>query len=170
MTLDTRFYYRMTNAFLGPGYALDVKGDASGRLKMAASANYSGQFWRLVDLGGGKYALRTQYLGDCFSLDVINDGTNDTPWLAATANYTGQFWTLTPWGDGTYKLSNDFTGPGKSLNVFSGSNEPFLGPGNYSGQHWTLTSLGPIPPIVAIPELAPLGAVYHTEGPSNYSV
>src|SRR5207237_4661490 len=79
-------------------------------------------------------------------------------------------WTLTAWGDGTYKLSNDFTGPGKSLNVYSGSNEPFLGPGNYSGQHWTLTSLGLVPPTVGIPELAPLGAVYHTEGPSNYSV
>ena len=72
MAIDPNFYYRLSNAFLGPGYALDVKADGSGRLKMAIAADQSGQFWCLIDLGGGKLALRTLYLGDCFSLDVIN--------------------------------------------------------------------------------------------------
>src|SRR5262249_37343915 len=141
MSLDASFYHRLTNKFQGPGQSLDVKPDGSRHRKMAATGDYSGQYWRLVDLGRGRYALRTQYLGDCFSLDVINDGRNETPWLNETGNYSGQFWSLTPWGDGTYKLTNDFTGPGKSLNVYAGSFEPFVGAGDHSGQHWVLTPL-----------------------------
>jgi M6 family metalloprotease-like protein len=171
MGLDTSFLYRLTNNFQGPGQALDVKADGSGRLMMAATADYSGQYWRLVELGQGKYALRTLYLGDCFSLDVINDGTNETPWLNATGNYSGQFWSLTPWGnEGTYKLTNDFTGTEKSLNVYAESFEPFVGSGDHSGQHWVLTPLRKISPDVPVPELDPHGVVYHTEGPSNYSI
>src|SRR5262245_9073353 len=107
MSLDTSFYYRLTNKFQGPSQSLDVHSDGSKRLKMAPSANFSGQRWRLIDLGGSKCALRTEYLGECFSLDVINDGKNQTPWLNQTGNFTGQSWTLTPWGDGSYKLWND---------------------------------------------------------------
>jgi M6 family metalloprotease-like protein len=169
MSIDTSQYYRLTNMFSGAGQALDVKADGTGLLKMETTANYSGQFWRLVDLGSDRYALRTQYLGDCFSLDVINDGTNDTPHMAQTGDFSGQFWMLTPWGDGTYKLWNLFTGPDKSLNVYAGSLIPFIGPGDYSGQHWTLTALGPVGSPIAIPQLVPLGSVYHTEGPSDYS-
>ena len=39
MSLDTSFLYRLTNNFQGPGQALDVKADRSGRLKMAATAD-----------------------------------------------------------------------------------------------------------------------------------
>src|SRR6516162_9535062 len=138
MSLDTSFYYRFTNNFLGPGQSLDVIPDGSCRLQMAQTENDSGQSWKLVDLGGGTYGLRTEYLGDCFSLDVINDGTNTTPCLAATGDYSGQFWTLAPWGDGTYKLTNAFTGPEKALDVYRGTNQPFLETGEHSGQHWTL--------------------------------
>lgn len=88
-------------------------------------------------------------------MDVINDGTNTTPWLAATGNYSGQLWTLAPWGDGTYKLTNDFTGPGKSLDTYSDTYQPFLDTGDHSGQHWTLTPLTRIPDHAAIPDLDP---------------
>src|SRR5213082_495432 len=81
MSLYTSFYYRLTNKFQGPAQSLDVHSDGSRRLKMAATANFNGQHWRLVDLGNGKYALRTEYLRECFSLDVINDEVKETPWL-----------------------------------------------------------------------------------------
>jgi M6 family metalloprotease-like protein len=169
MSFDTTFYYRLTNSFLGAGQSLDVIPDGSCRLTMAPTGDYSGQFWKLVDLGGGKYGLRTAYLDDCFSLDVINDGANTTPWLAATGNYSGQFWTLTPWGDGTYRLTNDFTGPGTSLDTYSDTHQPFLDTGDHSGQHWTLTQLTRIPDHVVIPELDPKGSVYKTEGPTDFT-
>jgi hypothetical protein len=108
---------------------------------MAQRGNDTGQFWKLVELSGGKYALRTAYLGDGFSLDVITDGVNNTPKMNATGNYSGQFWSLVPWGDATYKLTNDFTGPEKSLDTYSDTHEPFLDPGDHTGQHWILTQL-----------------------------
>ena len=110
MPLDTAHYYRLTNNYLGANTALDVNPNGSGRLMMAAVGAFSGQYWRPVDLGGGKYAFRTLYLGDNLSLDIINDGVNTTPWLAETGNYSGQSWSIAEWGDGTYKLTNDFTG------------------------------------------------------------
>src|SRR5437660_6835330 len=110
MSIDTSFYYRLTNKFQGPGQSLDVQTDGSGRLKMAPSADFSGQHWRLFQVGAGKYALRTAYLGECFSLDIINDSKKETPWLNATGNFSGQSWTLAPWDAKTYKLWNDFTG------------------------------------------------------------
>jgi M6 family metalloprotease-like protein len=169
VSFNTSYYYRLTNTFLGADQSLDVIPDGSCRLRMGQTGDYSGQFWKLVDQGGGKYALRTAYLGDCFSLDVMNEGTNTTPWLAATGNYSGQFWTLAPWGDGTYKLTNDFTGPGKSLDTYSDTHQPFLDTGDHSGQHWTLSRLTSIPGTVAIPDLDPKGSVYKTEGPTGFT-
>lgn len=169
MVLDTSFYYRLTNAFQGPGFALDVKPDGTGRLMTASTGGYSGQYWRLVDLGGGKYALRTLYLGECFSLDVIADGNDDTPWLNATGNFSGQSWSVTPWGnDGSWRLTNDFTGADRSLNVQAGSFEPIVGPGDFSGQHWFLDPIRKIDAAYPVPDLDPRGNDAHTEGPSNY--
>jgi M6 family metalloprotease-like protein len=168
VAVDTTYYYRLTNAYQGPGFALDVKPDGSGNLMMVPSADYSGQYWLLVDLGGGRYALRTLYLGECFSLDVVNDGVNETPRLNGTGNFSGQSWSVTPWGDGTWKLTNDFTGADRSLNVRGGTFEPFVGPGNFSGQHWTLNRLTRIPLQSLVPELVVSPRPYHTEGPSNY--
>ena len=100
--------------------------------------------WRPVDLGGGKYAFRTLYLGDNLSLDIINDGVNTTPWLAETGNYSGQSWSIPEWGDGTYKLTNDFTGPTNSLDTSRDTHAPFMGTGDHSGQHWTLTKIAKV--------------------------
>ena len=80
MKLDTTYYYRLTNNYLGANMALDVNPNGSGRLMMAAVGAFSGQCWKPVDLGGGKYAFRTLYLGDDLSLDIIN-GVNPRPAL-----------------------------------------------------------------------------------------
>lgn len=135
---DTRFYYRLTNDFLGQGKSLDVYNDGSYRLRMSESTDSPEQLWKLVDSGGEKYSIRNAYLGNYYSLDVINDDKNDTPFVAESGNYSGQVWTLTPWGDGTFKLTNDFTGPEKSLDTYSDTHQPFLSTGNHSGQHWRL--------------------------------
>ncbi len=167
--LDTSVFYRLTNNFLGPGQSLDVVPDGSGLLKMEVSGDPSGQLWRLVARSSGKYALQTAYLGDCFSLDVINDGTNTTPCLASTGDFTGQLWTLTPWIDGTYRLTSDFTGPDVSLDTYGDTHEPYLNTGDHTGQHWTLTKVGPVTGTVPIPALAPKGAVEQTEGPTDFT-
>jgi len=167
--MDTSVLYRLTNNFLGHDQSLDVNPDGSGRLMMAPTGDYTGQLWHLVARGGEKYALRTSYLGECFSLDVINDGINTTPCLAATGDFTGQMWTLTQWPDGTYRLTNDFTGPDTSLDTYADTHDPWLNTGDHTGQHWTLTRAGPVPGTVPIPALDPKGAVEQTEGPTDFT-
>ena len=44
MTLDTTYYYRLTNNCLGANTALDVDPDGSDRLMMAAVGDFSGQY------------------------------------------------------------------------------------------------------------------------------
>jgi M6 family metalloprotease-like protein len=167
--VDTSVFYRLTNGLLGPGRSLDVLPDGSGQLWMGTSDDSSGQRWRLVDHGGGKYALQTSYLGECFSLDVVNDGTNTTPCLAPTGGFSGQNWTLTPRPDGTCRLVNDFTGPDSSLGTDAGTDDPVLGSGDHSGQHWTLTGLGQVPGTVPIPDLAARPGLNIAEGPTDFA-
>jgi M6 family metalloprotease-like protein len=169
MAIDTAFCYRLTNGLLGPGQALDVRPDGSGQLSMTPAGDQHGQRWRLVPRMGGKYALQTAQLGDCFSLDVINDGTNRTPWLAATGGFSGQQWTATPSGDGSLRLTNDFTGTGVALGVDTDSNEPCLQDGDSSGQRWTLTKLDRIQDPARVPDLDAKGDVYKTEGPTDFT-
>lgn len=147
-SVDTSYYYRLTNDYTGLSKALDVIPDGSGALQIADAGAFSGQYWRFVRLfDGPKYALRTLYLGDAFSLDVINDQGTDSRivHLAATGAYTGQYWTLTAWGDGSYRLSNDFTGLDKHLDVYNDTLQPMLDTGNHSGQHWRLSQIEKIP-------------------------
>ena len=124
--------------------------------------------WKLVDVGGGKYAFRTLYLGDDLSLDIINDGIDTTPCLAQTGNCSGQSWSVTEWGDGTYKLTNDFTGPAKSLSTHADTDAPFIDTGDHAGQHWTLTQTDRAPNNDPIPPLDPKGSVYASEGPTDF--
>lgn len=117
---------------------------------MAETGNFSGQFWHFALLNPGsdrpKYALRTLFRGEEFSLDVINNAGTDSRsvHLAATGNYSGQFWTVTPWedGSGTFRLTNDFTGPTVHLDTYADTHEPFLDTDDHSGQHWRFERIG----------------------------
>jgi len=168
MSFDTTYYYQLVSGTSSAGKALDVKADGSGRLMMAAKGDFTGQFWKLVSRDAGKYALRTEYLGDGFSLDVINNARRDTPWLAPSGEYPGQSWSLTPWGNGTYKLINDFTGPDQSLGT-KDTGEPTLAPGDHDGQHWTLVQARKIENNTAIPLLDSKGNI-GGEGPTDFNL
>ncbi|EDR13472.1 carbohydrate-binding module family 13 protein [Laccaria bicolor S238N-H82] len=138
-------WYRLTNLYTGEALSLDVVNDngpnSSGTLQMAATGNFSGQYWRFQPNPAGStstYALFTQFLGEGKRLDVYGDDKTK-PHLAAAGNYSGQIWTVTPWGDGTYRLTNSYSGSDLHLDVYSDSKVPFLGDGNHSGQHWRIT-------------------------------
>jgi len=142
VSIDTTYWYRLTNNYSGPNKAIDTF--PNGTIEIAAAGDFSGQYWRFVPLATGpKYALRTLYLGDGYSLDVYNDnGTSSRiVYLAATGDYSGQYWTLNTWADGTYRLSNDFTGLTKHLDVYSDTLQPMLDTDDHSGQHWHLNKI-----------------------------
>jgi len=100
----------------------------------------AGQYFKFVELSSSppKYAIRTFFKGDAFSLDVYNNnGVSSTEVrLAATGFYSGQYWSIVPWGDNSFQLVNDFTGPGAHLDTYSDTLQAFLGTDNHSGQHW----------------------------------
>ena len=139
--------YRLTNLFTGYALALDVVNDAgptsSGKLQMAASGSFSGQYWHFVpnpSSASSTYALYTQFLGPNKRLDVYGDDKTK-PHLADSGNYSGQIWTISSWGDGTWRLTNDYSGSGLHLDVYSDTKEPFLGDGDHTGQHWVFTPI-----------------------------
>ncbi len=140
--IDTSFYYRLTNAFLGRGRALDTYSDTHEPF-MARTRNVTGQFWKLTPLGNGFYRLTNWFLGDRRALDTYSD--THEPFMARTRNVTGQFWKLTPVGNGRFRLTNRFLGDGRSLDTYRDTHEPFMGrTRNVTGQLWRFEKLRPI--------------------------
>lgn len=89
------------------------------------------------------YRLTTEWQGECRSLDVINDGTNDQVALRKTADVAGQYWRIAADG-GFFRLSTQWLGAGKSLDIRNdGRNDtPVLAAtGDVSGQHWRIVPL-----------------------------
>jgi len=140
-------WYRLTNIFAGPNFALDVLNDngsaSSGILLMSPSSNVSGQYWQLTPYptsSSSTYALFTMFLGANKRLDVYGDVAT-MPHLGDAGYYSGQIWTISPWGDGTWGLSNQYSGSGFHLDVYSDTKVPFMDVGDHSGQHWTFTPI-----------------------------
>jgi hypothetical protein len=143
--IDDRYYYRLTNSYLGEAYSLDTGPDAPNAPFMAKSGNYSGQYWKL-SFHGGCYRLTNMLLGPDRSLDTYSDGKN-APFMGRSGAESGQRWHVTPAGDGYLRLTNDFLGNSRSLDTHSGSeHQPFMGGSdNYSGQFWKLSRLTRVP-------------------------
>ncbi|MCA9950997.1 MAG: hypothetical protein KDE48_15200 [Anaerolineales bacterium] len=147
--IDTNQWYRLTNMFLGTGFALETYSGATNDLFMGDSGNYSGQYWKFTPAGDGYYFLTSMAYGDGRFLDTYGD--THEPFMAYDGGYSGQYWQLIPAGDGYFRLSNMFLGNGRSLDTYSDTYDPFMGnTGNYSGQFWQLTPLGHIEDEAAI--------------------
>jgi len=95
-------WFHIQNVALGSGYSLDTG-------VIAATGNYSGQYWEVSPLGGGYVRLTNSYQGEGMAFDTTQ--------MAATGNYSGQSWQLEPITDGVYRLTNQYLGPGTSLAV-----------------------------------------------------
>jgi hypothetical protein len=141
---DNGRYYRLTTMWQGDGKSLDVVNDGvNNQLILADTGNYSGQYWKFTNLGGGYYRLTTQWQGTGKSLDVVNDGVNDKLILAETGNYSGQHWRIERQPNGYFRLTTQWQGTGKSLDVVNdGTNNRLrLAPsGDFSGQYWKIVA------------------------------
>ena len=135
---DPRMWYRITNSVAE--YSLDIVNDdtRSGGLKMAATGNYSGQFWQAVSNGEGTYKLRSLFLGPNRCLDVYgNDKTK--PHMAVSGDYSGQKWIIGAWGDGTWHLENTYSGKDMYLGTGEGSVALLAANPARVTQRWTFT-------------------------------
>jgi hypothetical protein len=138
---DERYYYRLTNSFLGDAYSLDSTSQDKLVPIMAKSANTAGQYWKFT-ASGGCYRLSNVLLGPDRSLDNYPEG-NHPPFMGPTGNYSGQCWHLTPEHDGYLRLTNDYLGNSRSLDTYSDrENLPFMAEtSTATGQYWKLTRL-----------------------------
>lgn len=95
---------------------------------------------------GNAYFRIISSLDDEKSLDVVNNGENNTLRMANTGNVTGQSWLVTPIGKtGYYRLTTQWQGKGKSLDVVNdgANNEICLAKTeDVAGQYWKITKIG----------------------------
>ncbi len=95
---DSPPFYRLHTVAAGSGQSLDVLNDAgtaSIHLTMAATGQFTGQYWRLDTWASGAsgypYRLSNNFTGPDMHLDVYSDTLE--PHLAS-GDYTGQHWAL----------------------------------------------------------------------------
>ncbi|KAJ2990590.1 hypothetical protein NUW58_g2871 [Xylaria curta] len=92
-------FYRLHSTALGEGQSLDVvndNGTSSINVQMAATGNYSGQYWRFDQWPAdpaGTYRLTNNFTGIRMNLDVYSNTLQ--PHLAS-GDHSGQHWTLNP--------------------------------------------------------------------------
>jgi len=139
--LDERYYYRLTNSYLGDAYSLDTAPDGPNAPVVAKSGNSAGQYWKFT-FHDGYYRLTNVLLGADLSLDTYSDGTN-APLMAQSGTETGQRWHVIRLGDGYVRLTNDYLGNSRSLDTHSdAAHTPFMGQtSRASGQLWKITKL-----------------------------
>jgi hypothetical protein len=138
---DGRYYYRLSNSFLGESVALDTSPDGENVPMMAAAGDFSGQYWRFQQ-HDGCYRITNLFLGDKKSLDTHSGGKNEL-FMGDSGDYSGQCWYLTAESGGYYRLTNMFLGTSHSLDTLNAEgHQPVMAEsGNYSGQLWKLTRL-----------------------------
>lgn len=126
MTAPT-FYFRLTNSYNGPAWALGVVPGGSGNLKITPSGANHDQCWSLTPFEGieGAYHLSSRWRASEYSLTFAKGnetpGEEDRLWLSKTENTPGQSWHLTKIDPSfaQFKLWNEVTGPGVFLDVYT---------------------------------------------------
>ena len=97
---DSRARYRITNLSLGPARSIDGP-------TMAASGNYSGQYFFIAPARDGFFRLVTDFQPH-EALDVTSDHH-------AEMRPSGQRWRIRPIENGIYRLTTESLGDGQSL-------------------------------------------------------
>lgn len=143
-------YMRLTTAFTGPGKALDIYngGPLDHSLRMADTANVTGQYWLIIKEARnlGYVRLTSLFTGETMCLGIVNGGPrHGFAEVSTCGEYSGQYWKIVPyrgahrlipmWGEGKYCLDVVNGGP-EDRNVR-------IAPcADVSGQLWTLTDTG----------------------------
>lgn len=148
-TISPQSWYRLTNLYLGPGISLDVINDAgtnsSGKLQMASTGRFSGQYWQILSASSSTFSLRTMFLGPTMCLSVVAGAAPNTnnvyyPQLAPKDGSSAQTWKIETLSDGTFRLSSEAQ-EGLYMDTYADTHELFLGTADHSGQHWKIDAI-----------------------------
>jgi len=140
---DERYYYRLTNSYLGDAYSLDSTSSDKLAPVIAESSNSVGQYWKFTRWGDGRcYRITNVLLGPDRAVDNYPTD-NHPPFMAPAGNSSGQCWHFTPERNGYVRLTNDYLGNSRSLDTYSDrTHAPFMAKTSpATGQYWKLTRL-----------------------------
>lgn len=146
---DTWYRFTLPNR---PGYSLDIINDGhaheDGKLQIAPTGNYSGQFWQLIRSPSDRYRIRTMYTGPDMYL-TVRDEDNLDPHLTAESGKVGRLWHIVPCGNGTVKIKLNVSGRdywlgSKHDTNWSRSQRPVLSHQEDQTQVWKAESVRPI--------------------------
>ncbi|KAH6912727.1 hypothetical protein BKA70DRAFT_1559204 [Coprinopsis sp. MPI-PUGE-AT-0042] len=144
MTSPT-FYFRLTNSFNGPAWALGVVPGGSGILKISPAGDNNDQHWSLTHFEGveGAYHITSRWRGGEYSLCFAKGegDEEDRIWLAKTENVAGQAWHLSKVEPSfaKFKLQNELAGSGEFLDVYTDRKTVRMSRGDADGTHWAFT-------------------------------
>ena len=114
--IDTDYWYKISNVFLGDEYSLSVKDNDDHNPVMSPAANLQEQRWKFIKEHDNYYRIINEHVGEYRSLDNYLDGSNE-PFLGKTGIFFAQFWLLTHIEKDSYKLTNSFLGKRTVLSI-----------------------------------------------------
>jgi len=87
--------FSLANVASGKDFQLDVvNNDALDSVKLATTAEVSGQKWTFTQLDNGYCRLTNDFTGSEVALDIENEGDMTVPKLTAVGDFSGQNWTV----------------------------------------------------------------------------
>lgn len=114
--IDTHYWYKIHNSYLGNGYSLSVKNNDDHNPVMDKSENTKNQKWKLIKEDKEHYRFINMDVGEYRSLANYQDGHNE-PFLGKTGLFDSQFWNLENVKENTYRLTNLLFGKDTSLSI-----------------------------------------------------
>ena len=139
-TFNTKKYHKFENLWQ-KGKCLDIRNDKTDdQPQLAACGNFTGQFWRMHDAGGGYYRMTTEWRGKKLCLDVVNDAKSNSKLRLQKCSGAahGQKWMFLPHKKGL-RMTNQWRGTGTCIDVKNDKLDRDLKLtwcGKYSGQIW----------------------------------
>lgn len=139
---DENKYYRLTTKWQGPGKSLDILNNGKNNQPiLSATGNYTGQMWKIKNLGNNTYQLSTQWQGDNKVLSCPQGANENRPMLENSGS-AGSTWYIKSIGGGYYQITNGRL-TDKSLDIINdGKNNQIqvAKTGSYTGQMWQITA------------------------------
>ena len=155
-SIDTSYYYRITNTSQeGKSLAISYDGTTN-RPALHTTAEVPMQYWKLALNKYGSYRITNQRLGSGLSVQVDKDKIKLT--IGTNTEGAGQAWKINSNRDGTYRVTSVWLGAEQSVDLVhdDSKNELFLGTtGKEIGQFWKLTKL-PKPVVQVQPVQVPV--------------
>lgn len=128
----------------------------------------AGQFWRWVDLGNGKRALRPWVGAGKYSLGVSDTDPDEVALRLTDSTSREQIWSLQPHTTPSgFLLINDASG--KALDLDKKNDLVLKAVGDRNTQVWNLTPSGEFSGIGPVPALYATPNAYEGEGPTDFT-